>query len=115
MPIPPSARAASRRTSPDGSCSAFISLGAPSTGRASEDFWYQCLDGSRERRVVVSYARPRRMVPCEVRYRTHWGELLLWQAESQIGYCEAKADALRDRQQGAGWVCRRRRGAPPED
>lgn len=45
-------------------------------------------------------------VPCEVHFRTP-GEMdrVIWKAETQVGFCERKAQAIIERRINNGWNC----------
>ena len=75
---------------------------------AQDDYNFGCRDGSRERRIAVLYEREGKSVPCEVHYITDWGDTLLWQAQQQRGYCEAKAISWVRRLSERGWTCQPR-------
>lgn len=79
---------------------------------AADSYWYHCQDGSRVRQIGVSYSKARKTVPCEVHYNTEWRDQLLWQAQVQQGYCEAKAESLVQKQRDQGWLCQRYEGTP---
>jgi len=70
-----------------------------------------CTMASLERTVELRYENPGEAVPCEVRYAKPtegWGEQVLWRAEHEAGYCEARFDEFVNKLEGFGWSC----GAP---
>ena len=74
----------------------------------AQDSGYQCTHGDLVRRVEI-YTEPGMTVPCEVHYYKDTeapGESqVLWSAESQEGYCEAKTEEFVAKLQGWGWNC----------
>ena len=63
---------------------------------------------SLERTVELRYENPGEAVPCEVRYAKPtegWGEQVLWRAEHEAGYCEARFDDFVNKLEGFGWSC----------
>ena len=67
-----------------------------------------CTMASLERTVELRYQNPGDAVPCEVRYAKPTegsGEQVLWRAENQAGYCEARFDEFLDKLRGFGWSC----------
>jgi hypothetical protein len=82
----------------------------------AQDSGYQCTHGDLVRRVEI-YTEPGVTVPCEVHYYKDTeapGESqVLWSAESQEGYCEAKTEEFVARLQGWGWNCSAASAAAP--
>ena len=73
-----------------------------------------CTMASLERTVELRYENPGDAVPCEIRYAKPtegFGEQVLWRAENQPGYCEARFDEFVDKLRGFGWSC----GEPSTD
>ena len=73
-----------------------------------------CNMASLERTVELRYVNPGEAVPCEVRYAKPtegWGEQVLWRAEHEAGYCEARFDEFVDKLEGFGWSC----GVPTDE
>ena len=73
-----------------------------------------CTMASLERTVELRYENPGDAVPCEIRYAKPTegsGEQVLWRAENQAGYCEARIDEFLDKLRGFGWSC----GEPATD
>lgn len=67
-----------------------------------------CTMASLERTVELRYETPGDAVPCEVRYAKPSegiGEQVLWRAEREAGYCEAKFGEFVDKLRGFGWSC----------
>ena len=69
---------------------------------------YECTMGSLLRRVEIFY-EPGRVVPCEVRYIKETeapGETqVLWNAQTESGYCEARTSEFIARLESLGWQC----------
>lgn len=69
---------------------------------------YQCAYGDKQRRIEIVY-EPGRAVPCEVHYYKDTeapGEReVLWRAQNEAGYCEARTEELVARLRGHGWEC----------
>lgn len=77
---------------------------APAAGFASS---WSCKHGNLTREVIIQYSG-KGPVPCSVVYnKPDEGKTskVLWNAESQQGYCEAKAKAFVAKLQGWGWAC----------
>lgn len=67
-----------------------------------------CTMASLERTVELRYETPGEAVPCEVRYAKPTegvGEQVLWRAEREAGYCEARFGEFVDKLTGFGWSC----------
>lgn len=65
---------------------------------------YVCTHGDMERRIeVVSLSTA--TVPCEVRYTKSGNTEVLWSAQAEEGYCDARAAEFVEKQQGWGWEC----------
>lgn len=67
-----------------------------------------CTMASLERTVELRYETPGDAVPCEVRYAKPSegiGEQVLWRAEREAGYCEARFGEFVDKLRGFGWSC----------
>ncbi|MDE0660271.1 MAG: hypothetical protein OXI79_11545 [Gammaproteobacteria bacterium] len=67
-----------------------------------------CTMASLERTVELRYEILRDAVPCEVRYAKPTegiGEQVLWRAEREAGYCEARFGEFVDKLRGFGWSC----------
>lgn len=64
-----------------------------------------CTNGKMEREISVVYTNTDSTVPCEVRYRKDGETKTLWNASSQAGYCEEKAEAFIEKQRSWGWKC----------
>lgn len=63
-----------------------------------------CSHGGQIRVIEVAYTTEE-STPCEVRYRKEEGSQTLWSAENLAGFCEEKAAAFVEKQQGWGWSC----------
>jgi len=71
---------------------------------ALADTTYVCTQGGMERKIeVVSLGAGK--VPCEVRYTKNGTTEVLWNAQAEEGYCEAKAAEFVEKQRGWGWDC----------
>ena len=67
-----------------------------------------CTMASLERTVELRHETPGKAVPCEVRYAKPTegiGEQVLWRAEREAGYCEARFGEFVDKLRGFGWSC----------
>jgi hypothetical protein len=65
---------------------------------------YVCTSGEMERRIEVVYLGTD-TVPCEVRYTKNGSTEVLWSAQAEEGYCDAKAAEFVEKQRGWGWAC----------
>jgi hypothetical protein len=75
----------------------------------------QCSNGGLTRSIEIVYSDPGHPVPCEVIYDKSAegaGQHSLWRADSEAGYCEARAAAFVDKLRGFGWTCDAAAGAP---
>lgn len=79
--------------------SMFLSISA----NASEDF--VCDNNGDKRIVSIVYQNTETTVPCEVRYDKGEGEVTLWTAQSEQGFCESKANEFLEKQESWGWSC----------
>ncbi len=67
-----------------------------------------CTMTSLERTVELRYENPGEAVPCEIAYSKpseELGEQVLWRAENEAGYCEARFEEFVDKLRGFGWNC----------
>lgn len=66
-----------------------------------------CEYGKLSRSIEVVYEAPGQPVPCVVRYVKHDEEVesTPWQASNEAGYCEEKAEILRQTLVDLGWQC----------
>lgn len=67
-----------------------------------------CTMTSLERTVELRYENPGEAVPCEIGYSKpseEKGEQVLWRAENEAGYCEARFEEFVDKLRGFGWTC----------
>lgn len=77
-----------------------------------------CTMASLERTVELRYETPGEAVPCEVRYAKPTegvGEHVLWRAEREAGYCEARFGEFVDKLRDFGWSCGAAGGAALAD
>lgn len=68
----------------------------------------RCSMDSMQRTVELHHETPGAGVPCEVRYAKPTegvGEQVLWRAEREVGYCEARFEEFVDKLVGFGWSC----------
>ncbi len=72
---------------------------------AIADETYVCTYGQEERIITVVYQDQEMKIPCEVRYQKGDTTATLWTAENEVGYCEAKAQELVQKQREWGWLC----------
>ncbi len=80
-----------------------VIFAATSTAFADESF--VCDNNGNKRIVSIVYQDEGMPVPCEVRYDKGEGEQTLWNAQSEVGYCEARADEFVEKQESWGWSC----------
>ncbi|AQS37982.1 hypothetical protein Sps_02830 [Shewanella psychrophila] len=66
---------------------------------------YICSLDNQQRVIEVIYTNPTAAVPCLVKYHKDNASQILWRAENQAGYCEAKANEFAIKQQIWGWQC----------
>ena len=94
-----------------------LALATPGLAVAQDAGKYQCTHGDLVRRVEI-LTEPGLTVPCEVHYYKDTeapGESqVLWSAQAQEGYCEAKAEEFVARLQGWGWSCGASAAPAPE-
>ncbi len=67
---------------------------------------YVCQHADSQRIISVVYTEEGSTVPCEVTYEKATGSQVLWSAQGEEGYCEAKAEAFVEKQRSWGWDCR---------
>ncbi len=65
---------------------------------------YLCQSGAVQRKVEVIYPQGTQ-VPCQVQYQKDGAKQVLWQAQNQVGYCEAKATGFAQKLSSMGWQC----------
>ncbi len=65
-----------------------------------------CTNGDAIRVISVSYEDDQTRVPCEVHYDKGEGVKVLWNAQSEVGYCENKAKEFVEKQESLGWSCK---------
>lgn len=66
---------------------------------------YVCQHADSQRIISVVYTEEGSTVPCEVTYEKSTGSQVLWSAQGEEGYCEAKAEAFVEKQRSWGWDC----------
>jgi hypothetical protein len=66
---------------------------------------YVCTHGDAMRIISVSYEDDQNKIPCEVNYDKGEGVQTLWSAQSEIGYCETKAQEFVEKHESWGWSC----------
>jgi hypothetical protein len=68
---------------------------------------FQCTHASLTRRVEIVYESGQ--LPCQVRYykgtETPGASQVLWSAQNEVGYCEARAREFVEQLRGWGWDC----------
>ncbi len=77
-----------------------------------------CTNGSLERLVELRYDNPGEAVPCSIVYtKPAEGvpEQILWNAQNEEGYCEAKLEEFVDKLSGWGWSCAEESGVDRGD
>jgi len=87
----------------------------PLVAVAQDDRKYQCSYGGLERRIEI-VSEGGLEVPCEVHYfkdtEAPGEQQVLWTAQNEAGYCEARARELIARLEGMGWSCGAGGGEP---
>jgi hypothetical protein len=63
-----------------------------------------CKHENQERKIEVVYPENMESI-CEVQYTKDTGMQILWNAKSEVSYCEEKAVAFVEKQRGWGWQC----------
>jgi hypothetical protein len=81
----------------------FTAISATSV-QAIENQKTVCSHGNQTRVIEVVYTTEDN-TPCEVRYSKEEGAKTLWSADNLAGYCEEKAAAFVEKQEGWGWSC----------
>lgn len=71
---------------------------------ALADTAYVCTQAGMERKIEVVYPGAGK-VPCEVRYTKDGTTEVLWNAQAEEGYCEARAAEFVEKQRRWGWDC----------
>lgn len=75
-----------------------------SSAIAAENQATICKHGEKVRKIEVVYPEGTE-APCEVQYTKDTGTQVLWNAKTEMGYCEEKAAAFIEKQRGWGWQC----------
>lgn len=69
---------------------------------------YDCYYGNLHRQIEIIY-EPGLAVPCEVHYYRDASDRdsreVLWRAQNESGYCEARTDELVAKLENLGWQC----------
>ena len=60
---------------------------------------------TQKRVIEVNYLQATSAVPCDVKYSKGEETKVLWQAQTEQGYCEAKAKEFLEKQAAWGWQC----------
>ena len=66
---------------------------------------YVCKHGEVIRSIDIVYATPEKVIPCKVVYKKSTGSQTFWSTETEIGYCESKAEAFANKKIYEGWTC----------
>lgn len=74
------------------------------TAMAAENQTTICKHGPHERKIEVVYLENMEAI-CEVQYTKTTGMQVLWNAKSEVSYCEEKAVSFVEKQRGWGWQC----------
>jgi len=94
-----------------------LATGLPVLGAAQTGQNYRCTNGDQVRRIEIVYVTGE-AVPCEVHYfkdtEAPGAREIPWNAQSQAGYCEARAGELVANLRGGGWTCTATATAGPE-
>lgn len=97
---------------------AILVIAIPGLALAQDAGKYQCTYGDLVRRVEI-YTEPGVTVPCEVHYfkdtEAPGASEVLWRAQAEAGYCDAKAAELVAKLEGWGWSCNAPAAAAPAD
>ena len=92
------------RTQHYGAC-LLIGLAMTSLTHAADNKTYICQHPQgEERKIEILYSQGTE-VPCEVLYHKTSGTQVLWNAANTLGYCEEKAVAFVQKQEGWGYDC----------
>lgn len=81
----------------------FIAVFFSAVASASDE--YVCNFGDDKRLISVTYDSEHEQVPCQVQYDKGYGAEMLWNAQSEVGYCESKAEEFVAKQESWGWAC----------
>lgn len=77
-----------------------------------------CTNDSLERLVELRYDNPGEAVPCSIVYTKPTEgvpEQVLWRAENEEGFCEARFEEFADKLSGWGWSCAEETGVDLDD
>lgn len=86
-------------------CSAIALFSILLSSSVLADDVYVCQHADNQRIISVVYTEEGSTVPCEVTYEKSTGSEVLWSAQGEEGYCEAKAEAFVEKQRSWGWDC----------
>ena len=81
----------------------FVAFIFSTVATANEE--YVCNFGDNKRLISVNYENEQEQVPCQVKYDKGLGIETLWNAQSEVGYCESKAAEFVAKQESWGWSC----------
>lgn len=81
----------------------FIALILPQLGHTDE--LYSCTYGSNIRKIIVQYDDQDTQLPCRVVYLKGSSNVVLWSANNELGYCDARAREFSKKQMKWGWKC----------
>jgi len=94
----------------------FLLAALPVLAAAQDDEKYRCTFGDLERRIEI-FRETGVSVPCEVHYykdtEAPGQQQVLWRAQSEEGYCEARVEEFLRQLSDWGWSCDA--GAPAAD
>lgn len=83
---------------------------------AQDAHHFECTMADLVRRIEIFY-EPGQAVPCEVRYMKETeapgATEVLWSAQSESGYCEARTAEFVGRLESLGWQCSQSSGPAP--
>jgi hypothetical protein len=65
----------------------------------------RCKSGREIREIWIKSLTAGKKVPCEVVYKKADGEMVIYSAQAQEGYCEMKATEFSEKLTGLGFLC----------
>ena len=87
-------------------CVSLILCFASVAAMAGNNYHYVCKLDDSVRLIEVAYLVPDQTVPCEVRYqKDDEAPNVIWRADNQEGFCENKAQVLKQKQEAWGFSC----------
>ena len=96
-------------------CLVLVTLALPGMLMAQDGGNYECSHGDLQRRVEIVYGAGGSM-PCEVHYHKDseapGEDQVLWRADNETGFCEARTSEFIARLEGWGWNCGKAAVAP---